>query len=131
MRLGKVLTPEQPLIARWIGELRAGRPIEAFDDHWLSPITLPLAARGILGVTQGAMLGIAYVTGRTLVDYHTFACALAEALGVSTELVRAISAKGVSVGAKPEAIMHAGAPDHQSVATALVRGNKTLSPRSR
>jgi dTDP-4-dehydrorhamnose reductase len=131
VRLGKVLTPEQPLITRWIGELRAGRPIEAFDDHWMSPITFELAATGILDAAQGQAQGVAYVTGQEHVGYHTFACALAEALGVSAELVRATSAKGVSVGAKPATIVRTEAPDHRSVARSLVRGVKTLSPRSR
>jgi len=40
VRLGKVLTAEAGLLAEWVGELEAGRPIEPFDDYYFAPISL-------------------------------------------------------------------------------------------
>ena len=85
VRLGKVLTPNQPLISRWVSDLRARRPIEAFDDRWLSPITLDTAADAIIAVAAGQDVGVVYATGRGVVDYYTFACALARAAGAPTD----------------------------------------------
>jgi dTDP-4-dehydrorhamnose reductase len=40
VRLGKVITAEAGLLAGWVGELEAGRPIEPFDDYYFAPINL-------------------------------------------------------------------------------------------
>ena len=64
VRLGKVLTQDQPLMSRWISDLRARQPIEAFDDRWLSPITLDIAADAIIAVARGQQTGVVYATGK-------------------------------------------------------------------
>ena len=127
VRLGKVLTPNQPLISRWISDLRARRPIEAFDDRWLSPITLDTAADAIIAVAAGQEVGVVYATGRDVVDYYTFACALARAAGAPTALVHAASAqtRGLDIAAPQaaDAERRIDGPEHREVAEMLVRAS--------
>ncbi len=127
VRLGKVLTQDQPLMSRWISDLRARQPIEAFDDRWLSPVTLDFAADAIIAVTRGQQTGVVYATGRDIVDYHTFACALARAVGAPTALVHAVSARARGLDDAAPASVDAGrriaAPDYREVAEMLVRAS--------
>jgi dTDP-4-dehydrorhamnose reductase len=124
IRLGKVLTQDQPLVSRWISDLRARRPIEAFDDRRLSPITLDFAADSIIAVARGREVGVVFATGRDVVDYYTFACALARAVGAPVEIVQAVSARArgldAAAPASADANRRTSNPDLRSVAEALV-----------
>jgi len=40
VRLGKVISAESGLLADWVEELEAGRPIEPWTDYYFSPITI-------------------------------------------------------------------------------------------
>src|SRR5207244_3374800 len=47
LRLGKVVSPDMPLLHNWASALKSGRQIRAFHDMSLAPTPIGMAARAI------------------------------------------------------------------------------------
>jgi dTDP-4-dehydrorhamnose reductase len=102
VRLTKVLTDDSPLLRGWIRMLRQRRPVQAFADHRVSPITLDYAVAGLLAVADHGKGGVYHVSGAADVSYAEIACALARRIGVAENLVHPINA--VDAGMRPEEV---------------------------
>jgi dTDP-4-dehydrorhamnose reductase len=89
LRLTKVVTPEMALVRGWIEALGAGRPVNAFTDMTLAPISLDDVASGLIGVVDDrGGSGVYQLSGAADVTYFELAEHLARRLGASSSLVR-------------------------------------------
>ena len=103
LRLSKVVSPTMPLIAHWVTELKAGRPIRAFTDMTLAPVPVGLAAQSIARIMEAKFPVIAQLSGPRDAAYFDVARFLATKIGVDPKLVRAASAlsEGMPAGSTP------------------------------
>ena len=103
LRLAKVVSPRMPLIAHWITELKAGRPIRAFTDMTLAPVPVGLAAQSIARIMDTKFPVIAQLSGPRDAAYFEVARFVATKIGVDPKLVRAASAlgEGMPAGSTP------------------------------
>jgi len=99
LRLTKVLTPDNPLLCGWANELRAGRPVNAFEDMYFAPVTLEDAVTVILGVTESGQAGVFQYSANQDISYHAAASRLAHRLGVAADLVQRTSWRDVGLDA--------------------------------
>ena len=91
VRLTKVVARTLPLVSNWIGNLRAGKKIDAFDDRYFSPISLPHTIESIIRIGKSGRSGIYHVTGSRDLTYYDFAQLLAISLGVDAGLVNPVA----------------------------------------
>ena len=103
LRLAKVVSPGMPLIASWIGNLSAGRPIRAFADMTLAPAPIQLVSAAIASLLEERARGVFQLTGPRDVAYADMGRFLADHLGASPTLVEATSAReaGLPEGSTP------------------------------
>lgn len=92
VRLTKVLTPDMRLMGDWIAMLRAGREIAAICDHRIAPLTLRHVVGGLIALANTGSGGIWQISGARDIAYDGVAHYLAIRLGLSTSLVRSITA---------------------------------------
>jgi dTDP-4-dehydrorhamnose reductase len=88
LRLTKVLAPDAPLFTQWIAALRRGKPITAFIDLHIAPMSLDDATTAMLAVALDRGRGIYQQSGAHDISYFDAARHLAELMHVSSELVR-------------------------------------------
>jgi dTDP-4-dehydrorhamnose reductase len=103
LRLGKVVSPEMPLILDWIENLIAGHPIRAFTDMQMAPVPTEIVTAAIVRLLQDKVRGIFQLTGPRDVSYAETGYRLTERLGVNKALVTATEAAtmGLPIGATP------------------------------
>ncbi|MGO9719801.1 MAG: sugar nucleotide-binding protein [Methylocella sp.] len=92
VRLTKVLTPDMRLMGDWIATLRAGREIAAIRDLRIAPLTLRHVVSALVAVADAGAGGIWQISGASDIAYDGVARYLATRLGLSTSLVRSITA---------------------------------------
>ncbi len=92
LRLGKVLEPDLPVLARWRDALGAGQPVEAFADLVCAPIPLSSAVSALRLIASARASGTFHLSADESVSYAALAAALAHAEGAPADLVRAIPA---------------------------------------
>lgn len=92
IRMTKVLDPGHPLFGKWTENLLGGRPIDAFSDMMMAPVTLAHAVATSLAVGDAERRGITHVSARADISYYQAALRLAERLHVDACLVRPVSA---------------------------------------
>lgn len=92
LRLSKVIAPATPLVAEWVARLSAGKPIDAFQDLTLAPITLADAVHAATAAIEDERGGIYQASGAQDIAYLDLAMQLVRDLGSPAELVRAASA---------------------------------------
>ena len=80
------------LLAQWVGELKSGRNIQAFDDHRFCPITLDNALDTIAALIEGGGSGIYQVSGSADISFAEAARHLAARIGMSPLQVTAVKA---------------------------------------
>jgi dTDP-4-dehydrorhamnose reductase len=102
VRLTKVLTTTSPLLVDWIGALKAGRPVEAFEDLLLAPIGLADVRAAVLAATQTG--GIVQASGLRDITYVDIANHIAHRLGCTSHLIRAVRSteRGIPASDRPE-----------------------------
>lgn len=88
IRLGKVLTSEQQLIAQWKKNLANGEPVEAFEDYYFSPVSLRFAVDVIAAVAEKKKAPIVQATAERTVSYADFAEHFVQALGFPRSRVK-------------------------------------------
>ena len=101
LRLTKVLSRETGILAQWVGELKSGRNIQAFDDHRFCPITLDNALDTIAALIEGGgESGIYQVSGSADISFVEAARHLAARIGVPPQRVTAVNAEECGVPAE-------------------------------
>lgn len=103
LRLAKVVSPDMPLLAGWIADLSAGRPVRAFHDMTLAPTPTGLVCAAIGALLEDRASGIFQLTGPRDVTYAEVGRFLAGCLGADAALVKDVSARaaGLPEGATP------------------------------
>jgi dTDP-4-dehydrorhamnose reductase len=99
VRLTKVLTPQQALLKEWVGALQAGRSVDAFDDHRISPIAVRDAVDALAAIGRDGGDGVYQVSGASDWSYREIASHIAVRLGADPNLVHGCSAadRGIPV----------------------------------
>jgi dTDP-4-dehydrorhamnose reductase len=92
LRLAKVATPQWVLPRAWVSRLAAGGRIEAFDDHFLSPLTPRVLSDLVSVVVQQRLTGLFEVSASDQLSYFDAAMVLARGLGGDGSLVDPVSA---------------------------------------
>ena len=92
VRLTKVWEPGLPRLVDWADSLRAGRPVEAFDDLRVAPVTADDAVDSIEAALGDPAGSIRHRSGAADVSWYGIALRIAERLGVSRHLVHRTSA---------------------------------------
>lgn len=100
VRFTKVLGPRAPLLARWAGDLRQGRPVHPFADMVLAPVPLEFAVDVLVRAARERMGGILQVSGPQDVSYEAVARHIARRVGASETLVQPVEA--AASGFRPE-----------------------------
>jgi dTDP-4-dehydrorhamnose reductase len=88
VRLSKVLTPNYPLIMKWLEELKAGRSIEPFNDLYLSPVAIKIVTMCLREIADGMLFGIIHLSGEEDVSYSFIAQCLADLIKAKPTLIR-------------------------------------------
>ncbi|MCX6122151.1 MAG: sugar nucleotide-binding protein [Ignavibacteriales bacterium] len=91
VRFSKVITPEMPLIKRWIWDLKAGKVIHPFFDMVIAPVPIGFAVAVLQKVAFEHVPGIIQVSANQDVTYADLARYIAYKLGSDKELVKPIS----------------------------------------
>ena len=92
LRLAKVATPQWELPRAWVSRLAAGGRIEAFDDHFLSPLTPKVLSDLVSVVVQQRLTGLFEVSASDQLSYFDAAMVLDRGLGGDGSLVDPVSA---------------------------------------
>jgi dTDP-4-dehydrorhamnose reductase len=92
LRLAKVATPQWELPRAWVSRLAAGGRIEAYDDHFLSPLTPKVLSDLVSVVVQQRLTGLFEVSASDQLSYFAAAMVLARGLGGDGSLVDPVSA---------------------------------------
>lgn len=103
LRLGKVISPQTPLLEHWVEELAAGRSIRAFHDMVVAPAPISIVTQAIAALMRSQSRGIYQLTGPRDASYVDVGRHIAEQLKANPGLVEAVSAQsaGMPIGATP------------------------------
>ena len=121
-RLAKVLTGRLPLVAHWLTDLAANRPISAFNDLNVSPVSLGYVTEFLLRAIRQPQGGIFQISGAQELSYCALAKALAKRCGSPASLVHCRS--GHEAGIDLPAF-----PRHPSLDGSRTRAIFGLSPQ--
>ena len=104
LRLAKVMSDGMPLIAGWVRELAAAKPIRVFNDLALAPTPTDLVCAAIIALLEDRARGIFQLTGPRDVSYADIGRFLAAYLDADPALVRETSAAtaGLPEGSTPQ-----------------------------
>src|SRR5207244_3128134 len=86
----KVFHPELPLLKKWIQDLSAQRPVNAFSDYVCSPVSLSQVVAGIGKIAAEERSGIWQFSGPKDVSYSQLAQLIASIRGSDPALVRLV-----------------------------------------
>jgi cupin fold WbuC family metalloprotein len=98
-----VMTPNSPLIERWIQSLLKGDPIRPFGDMTVAPVPVTTAIAAIARLLDAELPGVFQLTGPRDIAYSEVGSYLARELGANPNLVVETSAysAGMPKGATP------------------------------
>lgn len=104
LRMTKVVSPDLPLFRNWVGDLAAARPIRAFEDLRMAPVSLGRLADVLTRIISAPVDGILQISGSRDVTYLEAALNLASRLGAPPRLIEAASAAvaGIPESARPK-----------------------------
>lgn len=91
LRLAKVLTVDDPLIAGWRSDLRAGRTITPFYDMTAAPVAAGLVVEAIVQIASLRETGVFQLSATRDVSYAELAEHIARAEGYRPSLVQPVS----------------------------------------
>lgn len=97
LRLTKVIATQMPVIAQWETALKKIEGIEVFNDLRFSPLPLSAVLTALQQIGESRREGILHLSGTRDISYIDIANRLAQRMGVSTGLIKSVSAttKGV------------------------------------
>ena len=98
LRLSKVALPNWKLLRHWVSRLQVGGEIEAFDDHFISPISIAIIVQAFTAVSTERANGIIEISAQNQCSYVEAARMLAQELGQSENLITPTSAASVLDG---------------------------------
>ena len=87
IRMTKILSLKSPPLTTWVNELADGRPVMAFKDLILSPISLDYAIESALKILMSGNSGYFHLSGEEDTAYFDFLRTLCGSLGLDVELV--------------------------------------------
>jgi dTDP-4-dehydrorhamnose reductase len=125
LRLSKVVSPEMPLLHRWIDALKVGDPIRAFDDISLAPVPAEMVVEAIAALLHDAERGVFQLTGDSDTTYQELARDLARRVRADPELV--IGTPAVENGMPPGATPRYTTLDSRSLCRRLERSVPSVS----
>lgn len=117
VRLTKVLAAEMPLIGRWVDQLKAGQPVEAFTDLICAPMPVEFVAEALARIGAQQQGGLFHLSGADEVSYADLARSLARRLGVDSALVKPTTS--VAAGLTLQSLPRHSSLDAQDVAKAF------------
>ena len=82
--------------AKQLASLRDGVPLNLFDDEYRTPLWLEDAARSIAAVSRSDFAGLLHLGGPERVSRLAMGVAMAEALGLRTDAIRATSSSAMT-----------------------------------
>ena len=91
VRLGKVVSNKTVLFRHWIDALRAGKPISAFTDLKMAPISMDATAKLLQRVGEVRLSGTFHYTARDEISYFDAALMLSEMVNAPSSLVQPTS----------------------------------------
>jgi dTDP-4-dehydrorhamnose reductase len=121
-RLAKITTGTLPPVSRWLSDLAANRPVTAFADLNVSPVSLAYTTEFLLRVLDGDQRGVFQITGAQELSYCDLAVALAAACGRPAVLVQCCDSVDAGV------VLQA-APRHPSLDASRVKDVFGLPPQ--
>lgn len=104
VRLTKVMEPNMQMIKNWISMLSQNKPIEAFHDMVLAPVTLRQVIDVLVSIGNHKQPDIYQVSGDLDLTYYDLAKFIAESLRKPLALVQSVSAleKGIKKNFLPQ-----------------------------
>lgn len=121
-RLAKIITGKLPPVSRWLSDLAANRPVTAFTDLNVSPVSLAYTAAFLLRVLDSDRGGVFQLTGAQELSYCDLARALANVCGREASLVRCC--RSVDAG-----VILQAAPSHPSLDASRVKDAFGIAPQ--
>jgi dTDP-4-dehydrorhamnose reductase len=121
VRMSKVLSPNMPLVKGWIQALQSNKPIHAFSDKVMAPVSLSFVIDVLHRIAELRLPGIIQVSGREDVTYEEAGRHIASLIGASPDLVQSMTAK--EGGLQPEAV-----PLHTTLDTTRLREELGIEP---
>jgi dTDP-4-dehydrorhamnose reductase len=97
LRCSKIIGPGDLRLMAWRTALLTGRPLVAFDDLNVAPLSLDDAVTALIDIGDSGEPGIFQLSGRDETTYFSMALALAEYLGVDEPQVLRASAEAEGV----------------------------------
>jgi dTDP-4-dehydrorhamnose reductase len=91
VRLSKVLSRDTGIVSKFFRCLKAGQVCEAFDDLFMSPMSLNYVCESLVNVAQSGMGGIFHLSGEDEISYVELALRLADPIPGARTLVRPVS----------------------------------------
>ncbi|MBF0354359.1 MAG: sugar nucleotide-binding protein [Alphaproteobacteria bacterium] len=90
LRLGKVLTPDLPLLDSWKAALLADQPIEPFADLFIAPLDQASAVEALFRLGMCKKTGIFQFCAHDQISYADIAMRLTRLLGKDPSLVKPV-----------------------------------------
>jgi dTDP-4-dehydrorhamnose reductase len=97
LRCSKIIGPGDARLTAWRSALLAGRPVEAFDDLFVAPLSLEDAVTALVSIGEACRPGIFQLSGPGEGTYFSIAMAVAAHLGVDASLITRASAAAAGV----------------------------------
>lgn len=92
IRLTKVIHNTANLFQDWLRKFSKNEPISAYDNLWLAPVSLALAANTILQICLSEKAGVFHISSSDAIAYKDLAKILASIQGVDTNSVQSMRA---------------------------------------
>lgn len=131
---------DQPTFVEWACDsLRAGAPIELFDDYYCSTIDSGSLALAVIELVERGVTGLFNVACREVASKRRFVLALADRLSLPARHLRTASVRSLVVPraesagldvAKAESFLGHALPDLEQVVSALTEVARTGAGRS-
>jgi dTDP-4-dehydrorhamnose reductase len=93
IRLSKVALPVWPLIQTWFRRLANGEAIDAFEDHYVSPIDVNTVCKATSRVLETQMGGLVELSAVDELSYAEIGRGIARMVGSSESLIVPVSAE--------------------------------------
>jgi dTDP-4-dehydrorhamnose reductase len=90
VRITKVFYPQLPLLQKWLQDLDAGYPVNAFSDYFCAPVSLGQVVAGIGRIATEERSGVWQFSGPKDVSYAQLALEVARLRGANAALIQSV-----------------------------------------